>query len=384
VWPVALLSPEDCDRVCPSNPPTRQSGQPDQVVVSMAGGTSDFRLACRRMRMRSDRAMLARRHADDVEPVADAEEEDEMRTTTVSPTPVTEDQGERVASTAVESRTASISERESREIEAANASGDTPVVFIHGLWLLPSSWANWAEVFQHAGYAPLTPDWPDDPATVQGARAEPEILAKKTLKQVADHTTEVIDKLERKPAVIGHSTGGLLAQMLAGRGLSAATVAIDPGVFRGVLPLPASVLKGVGPFLLNPFTRGRAITLTFDQFKYGWANALDEQEAKELYETFHVAGSGMSLVQMGNANLNPWTEAKVNTKSPDRGPLLIIDGERDHTVPWAIANAAYKRQKRNPAVTEIVKMPNRGHSLTIDHGWREVAETALTFVKRFT
>jgi pimeloyl-ACP methyl ester carboxylesterase len=334
--------------------------------------------------MRSDHAMLARRHADDVEPVADAEEEDEMRTTTVSPTPVTEDQGERVASTAVESRTASISERESREIEAANASGDTPVVFIHGLWLLPSSWANWAEVFQHAGYAPLTPDWPDDPATVQGARAEPEILAKKTLKQVADHTTEVIDKLERKPAVIGHSTGGLLAQMLAGRGLSAATVAIDPGVFRGVLPLPASVLKGVGPFLLNPFTRGRAITLTFDQFKYGWANALDEQEAKELYETFHVAGSGMSLVQMGNANLNPWTEAKVNTKSPDRGPLLIIDGERDHTVPWAIANAAYKRQKRNPAVTEIVKMPNRGHSLTIDHGWREVAETALTFVKRFT
>ena len=172
---------------------------------------------------------------------------------------------------------------------------------------------------------------------------------------------------------MGHSTGGLLAQMLAGRGLSAATVAIDPGVFRGVLPLPGSVLKGVGPFLVNPRTRGRAITLTFDQFKYGWANALDEKEAKELYDTFHVAGSGIALVQMGNANLNPWTEAKVDTKNPDRGPLLIIDGEKDHTVPWAIANAAYKRQRRNPGVTEIVKMPNRGHSLTIDHGWREVA-----------
>ena len=144
-----------------------------------------------------------------------------------------------------------------------------------------------------------------------------------------------------------------------------------------------SVLKGVGPFLVNPLTRGRAITLTFDQFKYGWANALDEKEAKELYDTFHVAGSGIALVQMGNANLNPWTEAKVNTKNPDRGPLLIIDGEKDHTVPWAIANAAYKRQRRNPAVTEIVKMPNRGHSLTIDHGWREVAQTALDFVKRF-
>jgi non-heme chloroperoxidase len=279
---------------------------------------------------------------------------------------------------------ASISERENREIEAANASGNNPVVFIHGLWLLPSSWANWVDFFKQAGYAPLTPDWPDDPATVEKARANPTALAKKTLGQVADHTTEIINALDKKPAVMGHSTGGLLAQMIAGQGLSAATVAIDPGVFRGVLPLPASVLRGVGPFLVNPRTRGRAITLSFDQFKYGWANALDEKEAKELYGTFHVAGSGISLMQMGNANVNPRTEAKVSTKNPDRGPLLIIEGEKDHTVPWAIANAAYKRQKRNPAVTEIVKMPNRGHSLTIDHGWREVAQTALDFVKRFT
>jgi non-heme chloroperoxidase len=277
----------------------------------------------------------------------------------------------------------SISERENREIEAANASGNTPVVFIHGLWLLPSSWEAWTDFFKEAGYAPLTPDWPDDPQTVEEARANPDALAKKTLKQVADHTTEIINALEKKPAVLGHSTGGLLAQMLAGGGLSAATVAIDPGVFRGVLPLPASVLRGVGPFLVNPLTRRRAITLTFDQFKYGWANALDEKEAKELYDTFHVAGSGISLVQMGNANLNPWTEAKVNTKNPARGPLLIIDGEKDHTVPWAIANAAYKRQRRNPGVTEIVKVANRGHSLTIDQGWRDVAQTALDFVKRF-
>jgi non-heme chloroperoxidase len=277
---------------------------------------------------------------------------------------------------------ASISERESGEIEAANASDNTPVVFIHGLWLLPSSWANWVDVFSQAGYAPLTPDWPGDPATVEEARANPDVFAKKTLGQVADHTTEIINALGQKPVVIGHSTGGLLAQMLAGRGLAAATVAIDPGVFRGVLPLPASVLKGVGPFLLDPRTRGRALTLTFDQFKYGWTNALDEKESKELYDTYHVACSGISLVQMGNANLNPWTEAKVNTKNPDRGPLLIIDGEKDHTVPWAIANAAYKRQKQNPGVTEIVKIPNRGHSLTIDHGWHEVAQTSLDFLKR--
>jgi non-heme chloroperoxidase len=277
-----------------------------------------------------------------------------------------------------------ITGRERDQIDRANASEATPVVFIHGLWLLPSSWANWADFFQEAGYAPLTPVWPDDPETVEEARANPDVLAKKTLKQVADHTAEVIGALDRKPVVMGHSTGGLIAEMLAGRGLSAVTVAIDPGVFRGVLPLPASTLKVAGALLLNPRTRGRAITLTFDQFTYGWANALEEEEARELYDTYHVAGSGIALVQMGNANLNPWTESKVDTKNPTRGPLLIIDGEKDHTVPWAIANAAYKRQRRNPGVTEIVKMPNRGHALTIDHGWREVAQTALDFVKRFT
>jgi pimeloyl-ACP methyl ester carboxylesterase len=276
----------------------------------------------------------------------------------------------------------SISERESREIEAANASGKTPVVFIHGLWVLPSSWNLWADFFQGTGFVPLTPDWPDDPATVEEARANPTVLAAKTLKQIADHTTEIINALNMKPVVMGHSTGGLVAQMIAGRGLAAATVAIDPGVFRGVLPLPFSVLKSVGPFLANPLTRRRAITLTFEQFKYSWANAVNENEAKELYNSFHVAGSGIALAQMGNANLNPWTQAKVNTKNPSRGPLLIIDGEKDHTVPWAIAHSAYKRQRRNPALTEIVKIPNRGHALTIDHGWREVAQTALDFLNR--
>jgi non-heme chloroperoxidase len=276
-----------------------------------------------------------------------------------------------------------ISEREAQQVEKANSSGRTPIVLIHGLWVLPSSWDNWVDYFEQEGYAALTPDWPDDPETVEGARAEPEVLAKKTLGDVADHTTEVIGGLEKKPAVMGHSTGGLLAQMLAGRGLSAATVAIDPGIFRGVLPLPVSTLKAVGPLLANPLTRGRAITLTFEQFKYSWANALDEKEAKELYDRFHVAGSGISLAQMGNANLNPWTEAKVDTKNPDRGPLLIIEGEKDHTVAPAIANAAYKRQKRNPGVTEMKTIPNRGHALTIDHGWQEVAQAALDFVKRF-
>ena len=277
-----------------------------------------------------------------------------------------------------------ISERESKEVEAANRSGTTPVVFIHGLWLLPSSWANWAEFFKKAGYAPLTPDWPDDPETVEQARANPDVLAKKTLKQIGDHTAEVIGGLTKKPAVMGHSTGGLLAQLIADRGLSAATVAIDPGPFRGVLPLPISALRSAGPVLKNPLNRGRAVTLTFDQFKYGWANALDDDEAKRLYDTYHVAASGAALMQMANANLNPFSEAKLDPKNPERGPLLVIDGEKDHTVPWAIANASYKRQSKNSSVTEIKQMPNRGHALTIDDGWEEVAQAALDFVKRFT
>jgi pimeloyl-ACP methyl ester carboxylesterase len=225
--------------------------------------------------------------------------------------------------------------------------------------------------------------WPDDPDTVEQARANPDVLARKTLAQIADHTADVIGRLNRKPAVMGHSTGGLLAQMIAGRGLSAATVAIDPGPFRGVLPLPVSALRSAAPVLKNPANKGRAITLTLEQFKYGWANALSDEEAKQLYETYHVAAPGVALMQMANANLNPWTEAKVDTRNPARGPLLIIDGEKDHTVPWAIANASFKKQSRNEGVTEIKKIPNRGHSLTIDGGWREVADTALAFVKRF-
>jgi non-heme chloroperoxidase len=276
-----------------------------------------------------------------------------------------------------------ISDREAQQIQKANTSGSTPVVFIHGLWLLPSSWNNWVGFFEENGYAGLTPDWPDDPETVEEARANPDVLANKSLKQVADHTAEVIGGLQKKPAVMGHSTGGLLTFMIADRGLSAASVAIDPGPFRGVLPLPISALRSAAPVLKNPFNRSRAIALTLDQFKYGWANALSDEEAKQLYETYHVAAPGKALMQMANANLNPWTEAKVDPKNPERGPLLIIDGEKDHTVPWAIANAAYKRQSHNEAVTEIEKIPNRGHALTIDSGWREVAQKALDFVKRF-
>ena len=276
-----------------------------------------------------------------------------------------------------------VTEYEAEQIETANASGLRPVVFIHGLWLLPSSWDRWRAVFEEAGYTTLSPGWPDDPNTVDEANRHPEVFAHKTVGQVADHFADVIGKLTKKPALIGHSFGGLLAQILAGRGIAAASVAIDPAPFRGVLPLPISALKSAAPVLGNPANRGRAVPLTLEQFRFGFANAVSEDEARELYDTFAVPASGVPLFQAATANLNPWTEAKVKTKNPDRGPLLIISGEKDNTVPWAIANASYKRQKRNEGVTEIVEIPDRGHALTIDHGWREVADTALGFVQRF-
>ncbi len=270
-----------------------------------------------------------------------------------------------------------------QQIERANAVERTPVVFVHGLWLLPSSWDRWAAHFEQAGYAPVSLSWPDDPDTVKEANEHPEVMAGKTVGQVADHLTELIGTLTRKPAIVGHSFGGLLTQILAGRGLSAVSVAIDPAPFRGVLPLPVSALRSSAPVLSNPANRNRAVPLTYDQFRYGFANAVGEEEARELYETFAVPAPGAPLFQAATANLNPWTEAKVDTENPDRGPLLIISGEKDHTVPWSIANASYKKQQRNKGVTEITEIKDRGHALTIDHGWQEVADTALSFVRRY-
>jgi non-heme chloroperoxidase len=192
----------------------------------------------------------------------------------------------------------------------------------------------------------------------------------------------VIGKLAKRPAVIGHSFGGLLTQIIAGRGLAAASVAISPAPFRGVLPLPISALKSSRPVLGSPANRNRAVPLTYEQFRFAFANAVSEEEAKELYETFAVPASGAPLFQAATANLNPWTEAKVDSKNPDRGALLIISGEKDHTVPWAIAKASFKKQQRNDGVTDRRGPRPRARAHYYSR-WREVADTALAFVKRF-
>ncbi len=271
---------------------------------------------------------------------------------------------------------------EQQEIDRANVEAKQPVVFVHGLWLLSSSWDRWRTLFEEHGYTTLALGWPDDPETVAAATNDPEVFAHKHIQQVTQHYVDAIGQLRQKPVVIGHSFGGLIAQKIAGEGVAAVTVAIDAAPFRGVLSLPLSSLKAGSPVLGNPLNYNRAVPLTYEQFRFAFANAVDENEAHELYDTFAVPASGVPLFEAATANVNPWTQAQVDTKNPTRGPLLIISGEKDNTIPWAISHAAYKLQEKNPGITEIREISNRGHSLTIDHGWREVAETVLTFISQ--
>ncbi|NPU15525.1 alpha/beta fold hydrolase [Bradyrhizobium sp. 83002] len=259
-------------------------------------------------------------------------------------------------------------------IGEANASRKPAIIFIHGLWQKPSSWDRWIEMFDAAGYAALAPGWP---AEIGGASA-PE-----TIGEVAAHFARIARALDKRPALVGHSFGGLIAQILAGRRLSAATVAIDPAPFRGVLPVPDSALRSAWPVQHNPANVNRNVSLTPEESRYAVANAVPETECDALYASSQATAPGRPVFEAA-ANPDPWTKAQFDTETAERGPLLIISGEHDHAVPPSATRAAFERQQHNPhAVTEFARLSLRGHSLTIDHGWREVAETALRFVRRF-
>lgn len=276
--------------------------------------------------------------------------------------------------------TTTVTANEAEQVRRANESGRQPVVLVHGLWLLAGSWDGWKQYFEDRGYAAIAIDWPGDQGSYAEAHAHPDSLAGTSVPDVADHIEEVIRGLDRKPAIIGHSFGGLLVQILAGRGLAAATVAIDPAPSQGVLPLPFSALKAAFPVLGNPLNFGRTVTLTFDQFRYGFANAVSEEEAHALYESVHTPAPGRPLFQAATANLNPFARTKAAKTNDDRGPLLVVTGEKDHIVPFAMANAAYKKQRKNKsATTELVEIPGVGHSLIIDSGWGAVADAAHAF-----
>jgi len=272
--------------------------------------------------------------------------------------------------------------RELGEVEHANGSGLPPVVFVHGLWLLASSWAPWREKFEAAGYATIAPGWPGDPETVTEGRGNPSGFAGKSVGAITDHYAELIGRLDRKPAIVGHSFGGLITQKLAGMGLGTVSVPIDPAPGRGVLPLPLSALKASFPVLSNPANRSKAVMLSYGQFRFAFVNAVPEEEARRLYDEFPVPGAGLPLFQAAVANFNPSSETLVDRANPERGPMKFLSGEKDHTVPWAITKAAYNKQRGNPSPTEIEELPGRGHSLILDSGWEQVADTALAFVQK--
>ena len=255
-----------------------------------------------------------------------------------------------------------------------------PVVFIHGLWLHTSSWTPWTELFQAEGYAPLAPGWPGASDTVEETRSHPEQVAGKGIDDVVEHYVRVIGGLDTAPIVIGHSFGGLIAQRLLGQDVAAAAVAIDPAPVKGVIYLPPSALRVASVALRNPANRNKAVALTPDQFRYGFGNALPAQESAELYERWTVPSPGKPLFEAAAANLVPRSPAKVNTGNKTRGPLLLIAGGHDHTVPAAIVRSTRKLYHKSPAVTDLREFNDRGHSLTIDHGWREIADEALSWL----
>lgn len=255
-----------------------------------------------------------------------------------------------------------------------------PVVFIHGLWLHATSWDPWVSLFREAGYAPVAPGWPNEPSTVQAARDNPDAVANIGIDDATGHFASVIHGLDQPPVIVGHSFGGLIAEKLLGQGVGAAAVAIDPAQIKGVLPLPLAQLRAGFPALGNPANLHKAVSLTAKEFRFGFGNALTPEDSDALYEQWTIPSPARPLFQAAAANFSMHSEAKVDTDNSSRGPLLLLSGLEDHTVPDVVTRSTLKQYRSSTAVTELKQFEGRGHSLTIDTGWGDVADAVLAWL----
>jgi pimeloyl-ACP methyl ester carboxylesterase len=256
-----------------------------------------------------------------------------------------------------------------------------PVIFLHGLWLHATSWEPWMELFASAGYQPSAPGWPHEAPTIEEARDRPEAVANLSIDEITEHFAGIIADLDQPPVIIGHSFGGLFAEKLLGQGIGVAAVAIDPAQIKGVLPLPLAQLRAGFPALGNPANLHRSVSLTQKEFRFGFGNAVSEEESDALYDRWTIPSPARPLFQAAAANFVMHAQAAVNTANEDRGPLLLISGTADHTVPDVVTRSTLKQYRDSTAVTELKQFEGRGHSLTIDNGWREVAEAVLDWLK---
>jgi pimeloyl-ACP methyl ester carboxylesterase len=256
----------------------------------------------------------------------------------------------------------------------------TPVVFIHGLWLHATSWNPWLDLFREAGYEPIAPGYPGEPDTVEQARQEPDLVADASIDDITEHYRKIIDGLDGSPILIGHSFGGLIAEKLLGEGVGRGAVAIDPAQIKGVLPLPLAQIRAAVPALGNPANLHKAVALTEKEFRFGFGNALTEEESAALYAKWAIPSPARPLFQAAVANFTLHSQAKIDTANATRGPLLLISGIEDHTVPDVSTRASFKQYRESAAVTELQQFEHRGHSLTIDQGWREVAGAVLDWL----
>ncbi|HVU92131.1 MAG TPA: alpha/beta hydrolase [Jatrophihabitans sp.] len=257
----------------------------------------------------------------------------------------------------------------------------TPVLFIHGLWLHATSWEPWVETFRAAGYDPQAPGWPGDGATVAASREHPDDIGDHGIDDVVEHFAAIIGTLPEPPILIGHSFGGMIAQKLLSQDRARAAVAIDAAQIKGVLPVPLSALRATLPVFKNPANKHRAVSLTAEQFRFAFANAVPAEESDQLFERWTIPAPGRPLFEAAAANFNPHSPAKVDTANSNRGPLLLIASGRDNTVPETVTRATLKQYRHSTATTDIKTFADRGHSLTIDSGWPEVADTCLSWLK---